>query len=172
MTRNANYFADTFRFFLLFSSFHKNDRFSEFTLVNYMSNIADENWLKFDVVIGNYAWVSKSTDAVLILVLSQTLSANTYFEINTTAMADSGVVDVSVYESNGGKKYITYSHFEGTLRHDPTFGIRAEEGGVKGAAADDTKVIIDPVVVAASNVLTAPSGLLLVAMATLFAALM
>lgn len=134
-------------------------RFSEFTLVNYMSNVADVNELKFDIVIGNYTWVSQSTDAVLVLVLTQTISPDTYFEINDTAVADSGLVDVTVYESNGGKKYITYSHFEGTLHHDPTFGIR--QALVGGAAAP----VVDPVVVASSGTSSAPSALLLLVVA-------
>lgn len=34
-----------------------------------------------------------------------------------------GEIAVSLYSSSGGKQYLTYEHFEGSLFHDPSFGI-------------------------------------------------
>jgi hypothetical protein len=100
----------------------KTDRFSELTFRNRMSRKAGQNQFKFDIIIGNYSWVSDDPDARLVVVFSQTWDNNTFLQSAPDAFASGTVVDVSFIEK-GHKKYISYAHFKGTLVHDPTFGI-------------------------------------------------
>jgi len=130
-------------------------QFSMFQLRNHLhaANVSKDAYVKFDVVIDNYTWVSTDISAQLVLVYQMTVNGangsfslrtksnsvgngQVYFQITPTADSWTGtdrskVTDVSAFLSLQGKDtiWLTYDHFVGNLVHDPTFGFGNPGGG-------------------------------------------
>ena len=120
-------------------------RWTAFSLVNHLSMNADNtSSLKFDVLIEEYQWVSSDPSTYLVLIFqldgpsnsnvssddSSVIVGEAYFNISSTALAfpnpndpgDNYTVTATV-DYQGGNIELFYSHFDGSLVHDPTIGI-------------------------------------------------
>ena len=110
--------------------------------IQFRNHLGTDASLKFDIVIENYAFISDSEDAMLVLGFQlhageteeeavQTgerisFGDNAYFETEPTADASGIPINVGfTQDTEGGEPlaYIAYERFTGTLVHDPTIGI-------------------------------------------------
>jgi hypothetical protein len=112
--------------------------------------------LKFDILLENYSWQSSDANAELVFNVKlldsnnsdsdQKLQSSTsvvldgaFFQITTSALASndnwkssSSVKASLLVNGTGGSDngiWIVYSHFTGSLEHDPTFGISQSSTG-------------------------------------------
>jgi hypothetical protein len=118
-----------------------SDQFSSLVFPHRITNTSTGFDLKFDVVVNDYAWVSSDSNAALLLnwrfatngneKLTSTATngtytvqlGNVYFDVQLNADASSGDVNVLANVTESGKSVdVIYSHFQGSLRHDPGFG--------------------------------------------------
>jgi hypothetical protein len=119
---------------------------------NHIQTVNGETSLKFDVVINNYEWTNDSEDVLLVLAYKlQTtdepddLSVSDHEDeesvtfgkgyFNSSTQADSSTGDdvkASLSTGKGSPEngddndhriYISYTHFDGDLVHDPTIGL-------------------------------------------------
>jgi hypothetical protein len=138
------------------NSGHGNkQQFSMLQLRNHLhgANVSKDAYLKFDVLIDNYTWVSTDPTAQLVLVFQMNVNgANASFSLRTksnavgngevyfqiTSMANSwsgadrnheGETPASLTLQGGNSIWLTYNHFEGNLEHDPSFGYGNPGGG-------------------------------------------
>ncbi|WP_371805089.1 hypothetical protein [Candidatus Lokiarchaeum ossiferum] len=105
--------------------------------------------LKFDIFIENYEFVSKDENAMLVLGFHLQgnknrasrngnkieFGDNGYLESETTAQAGNKTIKARMKdgEENGQPMaYISFSHFNGTLLHDPTIGFSTNENNIPG----------------------------------------
>jgi len=139
----------------VYSGQGNKQQFNKLQFRNHMygGNASKDAYVKFDVVIDNYTWVSTDISAQLVLVYQMTVNGangsfslrtksnsvgngQVYFQITPTADSWTGtdrskVTDVSAFLSLQGKDtiWLTYDHFVGNLVHDPTFGFGNPGGG-------------------------------------------
>jgi len=130
-------------------------QFSKLQLRNHLygANVSKDAYIKFDVVIDNYTWVSSDINAQLVLVYQMNVNGGNgsftlrtksnavsngqvYFKITSTADSWTGTdqskkSSVSAFLTLQGKDsiWLSYDHFVGNLIHDPSFGFGNPGGG-------------------------------------------